>query len=266
MVFCYFPGCTLSTTAAKMDNYARLSARALGVTLEDIPEWECCGAVFPLGTDEIAPKLSVIRALLHAKKMNRALVTLCSACHHVFKQVNNQASNDADFRAAVVAYDSALDYAGDTQVLHFAEVLKLYIGFDNVKNKVVNPLSGRKIGAYYGCMLLRPGKIMQFDDPENPSILEDLIRALGAEAVPFPYRNECCGGYRALKDKNKTAKMSENVINSAIKKGVGEIVTACPLCEYNIRKSVGSENSDIPVLYLTEILAEALGVKGDGHV
>ena len=86
------------------------------------------------------------------------------------------------------------------RVLHFLEVIRDVVGFDALKEKVVNPLTGRKIAAYYGCLLLRPGKIMALDDPENPKLLEDFIRALGAEPVVYPYRNECCGGYISLKE------------------------------------------------------------------
>ena len=102
-------------------------------------------------------------------------------------------------------------YEGETTVLHYLEVLRDKVGFDKLKEKVVNPLTGKKIGAYYGCLLLRPGKIMAFDDPENPTIMEDFIRALGAEPVIYPYRNECCGGYISLKEKrNVPEHVSEN--------------------------------------------------------
>ena len=102
-------------------------------------------------------------------------------------------------------------YEGETTVLHYLEVLRDRVGFDKLKEKVVNPLTGKKIGAYYGCLLLRPGKIMAFDDPENPTIMEDFIRALGAEPVIYPYRNECCGGYISLKEKRYVSEhVSEN--------------------------------------------------------
>ena len=93
-------------------------------------------------------------------------------------------------------------YAGETKVVHFLELLRDTIGFDELKKRVVKPLTGKKIGAYYGCLLLRPSGILAFDDPENPKIMEDFIRALGAEPVIYPYRNECCGGYISLKEKD----------------------------------------------------------------
>ena len=132
------------------------------------------------------------------------------------------------------------------------------IDFDKLKEKVVNPLTGKKIGAYYGCLLLRPGKIMAFDDPENPTIMEDFIRALGAEPVIYPYRNECCGGYISLKEKDMSQNMCQKIEDSAKGFGADMLITACPLCKYNLNKNASSE---LPVYYFTELLAEALGVK-----
>ena len=127
-----------------------------------------------------------------------------------------------------------------------------------MKKKVVNPLAGKKIGAYYGCLLLRPGKILQFDNPENPKILEDFIRAIGAEPVIYPYRNECCGGYISLKEKDMSKNMCNNIMESAEGFGAEMLITACPLCLYNLNNSV---QNGLPVYYFTELLAEALGVK-----
>ena len=120
-------------------------------------------------------------------------------------------------------------YEGETIVLHYLEVLRDKVGFDKLKEKVVNPLTGKKIGAYYGCLLLRPGKIMAFDDPENPTIMEDFIRALGAEPVIYPYRNECCGGHISLKEKEMSQNMRQKIEDSAKGFGADMLITACPL-------------------------------------
>ena len=149
------------------------------------------------------------------------------------------------------------EYHGETEVFHYLELLRDVIGFEKIKSAVVNPLSGRRIAAYYGCLLLRPGKVMGFDDAENPSIIEEFIKALGAEPVVYPMRNECCGGYVALEDAGSAARKSAAVFESAASHGADTIVTACPLCRYNLIKN----GSRIPVAYFTELLAEALGVK-----
>ena len=259
MKYSYYPGCTLRTKAKDLDAYARVSAKVLGFELEEIENWQCCGGVYPLGTDEIATKLSSVRALNEAKEKNQDLVTLCSACHHVIKRVNDDMKNVEDIRTRANNYMQLEEpYAGETTVLHFLEVLRDRVGFDTLKEKVVNSLKGKKIGAYYGCLLLRPGKIMAFDNPENPKIIEDFIRAIGAEPVIYPYRNECCGGYISLKEKEMAENMSKKVTDSAKGFGAELLITACPLCLYNLKKN---GNQTLPVYYFTELLAEALGVK-----
>ena len=259
MKYSYYPGCTLRTKAKDLDAYARASAKVLGFELEEIENWQCCGGVYALGTYEIATKLSSVRALNEAKEKGRDLVTLCSACHHVIKRVNDDMKNVEDIRTRANNYMQLEEpYAGETTVLHFLEVLRDRVGFDTLKEKVVNPLKGKKIGAYYGCLLLRPGKIMAFDNPENPSVIEDFIRAIGAEPVIYPYRNECCGGYISLKEKEMAENMSKKVTDSAKGFGAEMLITACPLCLYNLKKN---GNQTLPVYYFTELLAEALGVK-----
>ena len=259
MKFSYFPGCTLKTKGKDLDIYARKSAEALGFELCELADWQCCGAVYPMAKDEIATKLSSVRALVSARDENRELVTLCSACHNVIKQVNNDMATDADIALRVNNYlDLPTPYNGETTVLHYLEVLRDRVGFDKLKAAVTNPLTGRRIAAYYGCLLLRPSKVMQFDDAENPTILEDFIRAIGAEPVVWGMRNECCGGYIAAEDRVQAAKRSSTVMDDAAANGADTVITACPLCLYNLAKNGGS---DLPVVYFTELLAEALGVK-----
>ncbi len=254
----YYPGCTLKTKAKQLDVYARKCADCLGITLEEIQDWQCCGGVFTTSRDEIATKLSAVRALEDARRHSQKLITVCSACHNVIKQTNHQIQTDADFALRANNY-AAFDepYNGETEVLHYLELLRDVVGFDAVREKVVEPLKGKKIAAYYGCLLLRPGSVMQMDDSENPTIMEDFIRALGAEAVPYAYRNECCGGYVALENPQSAEKKSKSVTNSARLAGADMIVTACPLCKYNLEK----HDKSMPVIYITELLAEALGVK-----
>ena len=150
-------------------------------------------------------------------------------------------------------------YSGEAEVYHYLEMLRDLVGFDKVKEKVVNSLKGKKIAAYYGCLLLRPNKVMRMDDPENPTIMEDLIRALGAEAVVYARRNECCGAYISVESPDAARKNASAIIENAKAAGAEMIITACPLCKYNLEKC----GSDIPVVYFTELLAEALGVKED---
>lgn len=257
----YFPGCTLRTKAKDFDCYTRFSAHALGIELNEIENWQCCGGVFSSARDEIASKLPSVRALIAAYDNKEPLVTVCSACHNVIKQTNHSMQTDKEFALRVNNYlsqeNSFTEYNGETKVMHFLELLRDEVGFDNIKQKVRNSLNGMKVAAYYGCLLLRPSSVMQMDDPENPQILENLLRTIGADPVVYPARNECCGGYIALDDADSAKNKSLAVYKSAENHGAEMIVTACPLCRYNLIKN----GCTLPVVYFTELLAEALGVK-----
>lgn len=253
----YFPGCTLKNKAKDLDEYAYKSAEALGVTLEEIENWQCCGGVYTTDKNEVATKLSSVRALKEAFSKEQPLVTVCSACHNVIKQTNYAMQNDKEFADKANRYMNDGEYHGEAEVYHYLELLRDVVGFDTLKEKVVNPLKGKKIAAYYGCLLLRPSGVMRMDDPENPTIMENFIKALGADPVVYAKRNECCGGYVSVESPELAKKNSNSVVENAKSQGAEMIITACPLCKYNLEKN----GADIPVVYFTELLAEALGVK-----
>ena len=187
------------------------------------------------------------------------VLTLCSACHNVLKRVNDDMKNDENMRFKANNYlGLETPYGGEAEVIHYLEVLKNYVGFDKIKEKVVKPLKDVKIGAYYGCLLLRPSGVLAFDNPENPTIIEDFIKAIGATPVVYPFRNECCGAYVSLTKKELAESKCNAIIKSAKDAKAEMLVTACPLCMYNLTEN--GKNA-IPVKYFTELLAEALGVK-----
>ena len=259
MKYSYYPGCTLKTKAKELDRYALASAKALGLDVEEIPEWQCCGAVYPQARDETATKLSAVRTLASAAAEGRKLLTLCSACHNVIKRVNEDMKTDPTICNKANTYLGLEPrYTGETQVIHYLEMLRDDIGWKALSDKVVNPLKGVKIGAYYGCLLLRPAKVMAMDDSENPTIIEDFIRAIGATPVVYPQRNECCGAYVTFEDKSLAESRCRKIIDSALDRGADMLVTACPLCMYNLQQN-GKQR--IGVKYFTELLADALGVK-----
>lgn len=259
--YSYFPGCTLKNKAKDLDAYARVSAEALGFSLEEIPEWQCCGGVYPTAADEVAQKLSSVRALAAARDAGRELVTLCSACYNVLKQVNAdmQGNEFVAFKANNYLKQDGIEYHGEVNVVHFLEVLRDKVGWANVKAAVKNPLAGKKIGAYYGCLLLRPANVLKFDDPENPQILEDFIKAIGATPVIYAQRNECCGAYTMFDDPAIPQERAKKILGNASDMGADFLVTSCPLCKYNLIKNKG--DSKLDVIYFSELLADALGVK-----
>ena len=213
-----------------------------------------------MAQDEIATRLSAVRALMAARDLDNTLVTVCSACHNVLKRANEDIKADENFRLKVNNYLAPeRPYEGEAKVIHYLEMLRDEVGFDQIKARVVNSFKGKKIAAYYGCLLLRPGKVMAFDDPENPTVIEDFIQSIGATPVIYGQRNECCGAYVTLEDKAQAQKGAARILDSAKAAGAKMIVTACPLCMYNLTANAPADA--VPVKYFTELLAEALGVK-----
>ena len=258
MIYNYYPGCTLSTKAKQLDRAARRAAEVLGFPLVELPEWQCCGAVYPMAPDAIAERLSAVRALVAARANGGVLVTLCSACYHVLKRVNHDMATNAELRTKVNSYlQLAEPYNGETKVVHYLEVLRDEIGWEKLAQLVSKPLKGRRVGAYYGCLLLRPGAVLALDDPESPTLLESFIKALGATPVIYSMRNECCGGYLALEDKKQCQLLVGEIKENAASCGAEELITACPLCAYNL--TANAAEGSLPTRYFTELLAEALG-------
>ncbi|HHY38101.1 MAG TPA: disulfide reductase, partial [Clostridia bacterium] len=257
-------------------------ASPLGFEMVELESWQCCGAVFPLATDSAMPLVSPFRTLVRAHNRGEDLVTLCSACYNVLKRTNALVAKDEETRTKLISFVEEGEYRGEGRVVHFLEVLKMDVGFDAVKAAVKKPLSGIRVAPYYGCLLLRPQEDLHFDDPENPSILEDLMSALGAEVVDYPYKTECCGAYLRIADERSVAGPVSKIVRSAEKRGADVIVTSCPLCQYNLETkqpaviSSGGEGSiagsvsvgpngakAVPVVYFTQLLALALGAPSD---
>lgn len=261
MKFSYFPGCTLKTRAKQLDMQARACAGLLGVTLEELPGWQCCGGVYNTAADLTADKLAAVRALAAARDAGQPLVTVCSACHNVLMRTNAAMRDDAVFADRVNRYlaqgsPDFRPYHGEVRVYHYLELLRDVIGYGAVRAAVKQPLDGMKIGSYYGCLLLRPSAVMAMDNPENPRIMEDFIASLGAEPVRFAARVECCGGYTALDTPDAARKKSGAILDNASDAGAQMLITACPLCRYNLTRT----EHRLPVVYFTELLARALGV------
>jgi heterodisulfide reductase subunit B len=149
------------------------------------------------------------------------------------------------------------------RVLHYLEVLKNEIGWDRVKEKVTKPLAGLKVASYYGCLMVRPKEVLAFDDPENPQVMDDLMRTLGAVPTPFDFKAECCGGYLVVNRRDVAKSASKKILDNAKAWGAEAIVTTCPLCQYNLDKLRAMTDGSIPVFYFTQLLGVAVGLAQD---
>ena len=265
MDYLYFPGCTLYTKAKNFDQTARECSLSLGFELKELKNWTCCGATFPLATDNIMALLPPARILANAREEGAALTTLCAVCFNVIKRTNRLIRDDVEKRDKINTFMEK-NYGGDLRILHYLEILKKDIGFSELKEKVKRPLTGLKAAAYYGCMLLRPFDEMEFDDKERPTIFEEFLEALGAEATPFPLKIECCGSFQSVGAPEVATECAYKILGSAAKNGAELLVSTCPMCTFNIdhkqedikAKYLGFK--EVPVLYFTQLLGIAMGI------
>jgi len=259
----YYPGCTLYTKSKNLDLCARETAQILGVELKELETWNCCGAIYSTVQDDLANQVAPIRNLIEAQKISKKLVTLCAACYNVLKRSNRALflkENDIYCKRMMNYLET--EYLGDTETVHYLEVLKNDIGFENLKSKVKRNLSGLKVASYYGCLMLRPSDEMNFDDPDNPMMMDDMFSALGATPVEFPFKGECCGGYVLVNKPDVATKCAQTILESIIDTGADCVATTCPLCQYNIdnQQKLMSKQFNLPIFYFTQLLGLALGI------
>jgi heterodisulfide reductase subunit B len=267
MKICYYPGCTLKNHAKNFEDSTICSLNAIGVELDELKRWNCCGTVFSLTTDDLIHHVAPIRNLLRAKEANYdKVMTLCAMCFNTLKRANERIKSDPESLDILNNFmdREKVKYEGDVQVYHLLEFLKNEIGFENLAKKVVKPLKNLKVASYYGCLLVRPKEI-GFDDMENPTILDDLMAELGAESVDFPYKTECCGAYQTVDRPDIIAERTNQILTSAQEQGAEIVVVSCPLCAFNLDQrqkqttEIYPEFKHIPVLYFSQLLAIALG-------
>jgi heterodisulfide reductase subunit B len=268
----YFPGCTLNTTAKGFDHAVRASAAALGVELVELPEWNCCGATFPLLADNAMDLLGPTDVLYKASLEGQRLATACTTCYNVLKRTNYALKEDGEMLEKVnyfLEHDS--DYECSVQVLDLVQILRDDVGWDQVRESVKNPLNELRMAAYYGCMVVRPPDEVAYDDPDNPMSLDDLIGALGGQAVDWPHKTECCGAYLAVKSPQATQEMSHAVLSSAARNGAELVLANCPLCQFNLDKqqqTMAQRHAGfrpIPVIYHAQLLGLALGLDASDY-
>ena len=267
MELCYYPGCTLKTTAKNFEIPALASVEELGHKMIELPRWNCCGTVHSLATDDLMHQLAPVRTLIRVLETGTdKVVTLCAMCYNTLKQTNRIILEEADKRDRINNFlDEEEDYSGNVTVLHLLEFLRDEVGFEKIKEKVKKPLKGLKLSPYYGCLLLRPEGI-GIDDIESPKIMEDLFEALGGETVDSPFKIECCGSYHTVNDIEPVVERTKIIIDASIIRNVDAIVVGCPLCFFNLDyrqrdvKKRYKEFNFIPVFYFTQLLAIALGL------
>jgi heterodisulfide reductase subunit B len=265
--YAYFPGCSLHSTSKEYDISTRAVAQQLGIELCELPDWICCGASPAHVTLHYLSLVLPIKNLLIAQSTGiNKLAVCCAACFNRLKIANHIIRTDEEKREKIneILKDQ---YKGKIETKHFLEILVKEYGLEKICQKITRKLTGIKVACYYGCLLVRPSKIMQFDDLENPQMMDQLMTALGAESIDWPYKVECCGASFSLTKTDIVLKLGNDILQIAKEAGADCLVVACPLCQSNLdlrQKEIEKKYNtkfNLPILYFTQLLGLALGIE-----
>ncbi len=266
--YAYYPGCSAEAVSASYHVSTLETGARLGVAFEEIEDWNCCGATPYTNIDELLAHGLCARNLAIAERAGLDVVAPCNACfknlHHASEALRADPALAEHMNFALEA--DGLHYGGTTHVHHLMHVYVRDVGLDAVRAQVTQPLQGLKVAAYYGCQLVRPDRHDGFD-PESPAYFEDLLRAIGAEAVPFPYRLRCCGASLMVSQRRAALAMVRDLLRGAVQAEAHVIATACPLCQLNLecyQRDVNREFGTayrVPVLYFTQLMGLAMGIE-----
>ena len=264
--YAYFPGCSLESLAMGYHLSAIEAARALGMELKEIEDWNCCGATAYFHVDELLAYTLVARNLALAEREGLDFVAPCSGCYKNAYFTNAYLQQDPELAEHINFALEAdnLHINGTTRVRHLLEVFVEDLGFEEIKKIVSRPLNGLRVAPYYGCQLVRPRK--DGEDIENPQFFESLLSAIGAEPVEYTSKTRCCGGSLIITNRKSALDMVCTLLQDAAKHEADVIATICPMCnvnlelyQNNVNREYGTEFS-IPVMYFTQLLGLALGI------
>jgi heterodisulfide reductase subunit B len=270
MKISYYPGCTLKTKAKNLDRAAIASLEVLGVEVQEVERWNCCGAVHSLTADDLIHQVGPVRNLVRAKEQGAdRLVTLCSMCYNTLARANQIMKNDAVKRDTINRFmDEEIDYAGEVEVVHYLTYLQEEFGWAKIKEQVKVPMTGLKVAPYYGCTLQRPAEI-GIEPFGSYALMNGLLEAIGATVMDFSAADKCCGSYQVLDAPAGENSAAAAIVNLAAGAGIEALATSCPLCEYNLGKQQGpmlekgNIAANIPTYYFTQLLAVALGLDAE---
>ena len=264
--YAYFPGCSLEKMASSYHKSALETTEIFDIELQELDDWNCCGATTYFHVDAILAHTLVARNLALAEKEGLDLVAPCSACYKNAYFTNDYIKKDPDLAEHInfALEEDDLQFNAEIEVHHLIDIFANDIGPDTIKEKVKNPLKGLIIAGYYGCQIVRPRK--NGEEVENPQFCEDIISAMGAEPAYFPERLRCCGGSLIMTNRVAALNMVRILLQNAEKNGAHVIATACPLCQVNLecyQEQVNEEfgtDFKLPILYFTQLLGLAVGI------
>lgn len=264
MKFAYYPGCSLDGSGIEYGLSMKRTAAILGIELEELEDWNCCGATSGHNTNKLLSLALPARNIALAEKIGLDMVAPCAACYSRHRNTEHIIHHDPEMKAKIEEVIET-ELTGSTQTLSILDVLVNKLGLDKISDKVSKPLTGMKAASYYGCLLVRPVEHTGFDDAEDPQSMDQIMRALGAETVDWSFKTECCGAALVTSRPDVGNPMLARVLENAKENGAECIVTACPLCMMNLdmrqksAEKAAKSSFDIPIYYVTELLAIACG-------
>lgn len=272
MQIAYYPGCSGLGTSKEYESSTQAVCRALGLEFLEIPGWSCCGSTPAHSIDlSLSAALSCRNLLLAARAGAEKVTTPCPSCLSNLKLARHRVLESESFKEKVDALlDAPIPEAADLpDTFSVLQILLEQVGVETIAKRVTRPLEGMKVATYYGCLMSRPKDVMGFDNPENPTAMDKIMVALGAQVVPFPLKTECCGASMGIPRKEVTATLAARILASAKSFGAEAVVVACPLCHMNLDLRQGQaeasarEKFGLPVFYFTQLMGLAFGLGPD---
>jgi len=263
MRYAFFIGCT---TLARLWGYevsTRQTAKRLGVELVDMPGSSCCGTTYLETLDHMTAVAVAARNICIAEEMGLDIVTICNGCNVVLTKANKELKEDSELRVKVneVLTEIRRRFKGTIKVKHFVKMLKEDIGLDKIRASVERPLKGLRVGAHYGCHMLKPSDVLLYDDPEAPTTLDELIEVTGAKSIAYPNKLECCTGPIMGIREDVTWRVGLEKVET-VKKYADIMVTACPFCylTYERCQLMAEKSPDVPIVHYPQLLGLAMGL------
>jgi heterodisulfide reductase subunit B len=264
MTLGFYPGCSLKGSSREYAESVLTVAKAFDINLEEISDWNCCGATAAHNMNKVLSLALPARILSIAEKQGlKEIVVPCAACYSRLTVTKHELAIDPEIRKIVTTAND-LVYSGSIEVLNIIQMLNKYIT-PNLEGRVVKPFD-HKVACYYGCLLVRPHEILKFDREEDPQSMDELMLKTGATPIDWAFKTECCGAGLSVSRTSSVGRLSGKIIRDAVDRGAEAMIVACPMCHSNLDMRRGAINSflgekiDIPVLYMTQALGLAVGL------
>lgn len=262
----YYPGCSLHSTATELDQSFKATAQALDLRLLEIPNWVCCGNSSVHSSNRLLAAALPVNELAKVEQLMHldSVAVPCAACFSRFMAGNHEMKDPekaADIKAVV-----GHPYDGTVKVRNLIDVYHDEVGLDELKERVVKPFAGLKVACYYGCLLSRPPKVTLAEDPEYPTHMDEVVEALGCDAVQWNYKTDCCGASLALCEQDMVIDLTRKILRDARDCGAEAVIVACPLCQVNLdtrQDGIAGKYGEwqrMPIVYLSQLVGRAIGV------